>query len=152
MDHRESWSCSYSHQQRWSNQANNSDKYHIWWFIVVQMLLIFFADGSTEAWRRIFDVNVMGLCICTREAIKVMKENGIDGHIVHINSIAGHYVPQLPKPVLNVYPASKFAVTALTETLIHELRSEGSRIKVTVSMYVMLLLSQQFVQTTITQM
>lgn len=75
----------------------------------------------------------MGLCICTREAIKVMKENEIDGHIVHINSIAGHYVPQLPKPVLNVYPASKFAVTALTETLIHELKCEGSRIKVTVS-------------------
>lgn len=90
-------------------------------------------DGSTEVWRRVFDVNVMALCICTREAIKVMKENEIDGHIVHINSIAGHFVPHFPKPVLNVYPASKFAVTALTETLIHELRSEGSKIKVTVS-------------------
>lgn len=69
-----------------------------------------------------------------------MKENDINGHIVHINSIAGHYVPQLPKPVLNVYPASKFAVTALTETLIHELRCEGTIIKVTVSILLLLLL------------
>lgn len=77
----------------------------------------------------------MALCICTREAIKVMKENEIDGHIVHINSIAGHYVPQFPNSVLNVYPASKYAVTALTETLIHELRNEGRKIKVTVSIF-----------------
>lgn len=77
-------------------------------------------------------MNVLGLCTCTREAVKIMKEHGIDGHVVHINSIAGHYVPQLSKPVLNVYPASKYAVTALTETLMHELRSQGSKIKVTV--------------------
>lgn len=62
-----------------------------------------------------------------------MKANDIEGHIIHLNSIAGHYVPQLPKPALNVYPASKFAVTALTHSLIHDLRCEGLRIKVTVS-------------------
>ncbi|KAJ8913673.1 hypothetical protein NQ315_007390 [Exocentrus adspersus] len=88
-------------------------------------------DGATEEWRRVFEVNVMALCICTREAVKIMKENDIAGHIVHMNSVVGHYVPNLPKPNFNVYPASKFAVTALTESLRQELRYHESGIKVT---------------------
>ncbi|XP_068900161.1 farnesol dehydrogenase-like [Tenebrio molitor] len=86
-------------------------------------------DGSTEMWREVFDVNVLALCICTREAVKVMKEHDIDGHIVHLNSIAGHVVHNVPS--FNVYPASKFAVTALTESLRLELVHQKSRIKVT---------------------
>ena len=30
--------------------------------------------GSTESWREMLDVNVLALCICTREAISLMKE------------------------------------------------------------------------------
>lgn len=88
------------------------------------------AGGSTESWRRVFDVNVMALCICTREAVRSMRQNGVEGHVVHINSA----VPSGGGlgAGLNVYPASKFAVAALAETLIQELKSEGSRIKVTV--------------------
>lgn len=48
------------------------------------------SDGDAALWRRTFDTNVLGLCIATREALKQMQENGIDGHIIHINSIAGH--------------------------------------------------------------
>ncbi|XP_018576886.1 farnesol dehydrogenase-like [Anoplophora glabripennis] len=88
-------------------------------------------DGATDEWRRIFEVNVLALCICTREAVKIMKENDIAGHIVHMNSVAGHYVPNMPKPNFNVYPASKFAVTALTESLRQELRYHELGIKVT---------------------
>jgi len=86
-------------------------------------------DGDTEKWRRVFDTNVLALCIATREAIKIMNANGIDGHIIHINSVAGHSVPNLP--TVNVYPASKHAVTALTETLRQELNQIGSKIKIT---------------------
>ncbi|KAJ8943901.1 hypothetical protein NQ318_019509 [Aromia moschata] len=84
-------------------------------------------DGDTKLWTSIFDLNVLGLCIATREAIKDMKANSVDGHIIHINSIAGHRV------VLggSVYPASKFAVTALAETLRLELNSLKSKIKIT---------------------
>lgn len=88
-------------------------------------------EGDTEVWKRVFDLNVLGLCIATREAVKNMKENNVDGHIIHINSIAGHKVLNVPN--FNVYPASKFAVTALTETLRQELNSIGSKIKITVS-------------------
>nr|XP_022920427.1 farnesol dehydrogenase-like [Onthophagus taurus] len=89
------------------------------------------SEGNTYDWRKILDVNVLGLCICTREAIKSMKENEIDGQIINMNSVVGHYVPLMTEPFLNVYPASKFAVTALTETLRQELRYYKSKIKVT---------------------
>lgn len=89
-------------------------------------------DGDTEKWKQVLDLNVMGLCIATREAVKNMRENEVAGHIVHMNSIAGHTALNLPN--LNIYPASKFAVTALTETLRNELNSIGSKIKITVSL------------------
>ena len=85
-------------------------------------------DGDTEKWRQVFDVNVLGLCVATREAVRDMKNNSVDGHIVHINSIGGHKV--IGGESMNVYCASKFAVTALTETLRLELNSLGSKIKV----------------------
>lgn len=88
-------------------------------------------DGDTKRWREILDVNILGLCIATREAIKQMKSNNIAGHIIHINSIEGHKV--IFTPVTNIYCASKYAVTALTETLRLELNSIHSKIKVTVS-------------------
>ncbi|KAJ8971420.1 hypothetical protein NQ317_018155 [Molorchus minor] len=86
-------------------------------------------DGDTESWRDVFNVNVLGLCIATREAVRDMKANNVDGHIIHINSTAGHQVP--PIPGVNVYPASKHGVTALAETLRIELNSQKSRIKIT---------------------
>ncbi|KAF2890678.1 hypothetical protein ILUMI_15495 [Ignelater luminosus] len=86
-------------------------------------------DGDSQLWKEIFDTDVLGLCIATREAVKDMRENKVAGHIIHINSVGGHYIPNLPNT--NVYPASKHAVTALTETLRQELNSIGSKIKVT---------------------
>nr|CAD7597154.1 unnamed protein product [Timema genevievae] len=83
-------------------------------------------DGS---WQ-VLDVNLKGLSIFTREALKSMKERGVnDGHIIHINSIAGHYLPSF-FPV-TMYHASKHAVTVLTEGLRRELVQLGSKTKVT---------------------
>lgn len=93
-------------------------------------------EGKTEDWKRCFDINVIALSIATREAIKIMRSNNINGHIIHINSIAGHFVSSAPK--LNVYPASKHTVTALTETLRQELNSIGSKIKITVGLVIIL--------------
>ncbi|KAK5638859.1 hypothetical protein RI129_013154 [Pyrocoelia pectoralis] len=86
-------------------------------------------EGSTEMWKEIFDTNVLALCIATREAVTSMKKGKVDGHIIHMNSILGHRVTYVPE--VNVYSASKFAVTALTETLRQELNSIGSKIKIT---------------------
>lgn len=85
-------------------------------------------DGTTQEWQRTLDLNVLGLCIATREATKIMREQGIDGHVVHINSVLGHIYTK----AFNVYSASKHAVTALTETLRQELNAIGSKIKISV--------------------
>ena len=82
--------------------------------------------GKTEAWREMLDVNVLALCICTREAIKDMSDRNRPGHIIHISSMSGHRVPLYS----GVYAASKYAVRALTEGLRQELREAEQNIKI----------------------
>ncbi|KAJ8931746.1 hypothetical protein NQ314_015278, partial [Rhamnusium bicolor] len=86
-------------------------------------------DGDIEIWKNVFAVNVIGLCIATREAVRDMRANNVDGHIIHINSVVGDQVINFPN--LNVYPASKFAVRALAETLRLELNASKLKIKIT---------------------
>jgi NADP-dependent 3-hydroxy acid dehydrogenase YdfG len=74
------------------------------------------------------EVNVLGLAIATREAIKDMERRGVAGHVVHVSSMAGHRVPG---PDSGMYAATKFAVRALTEALRQELRARKSAIRVT---------------------
>lgn len=84
-------------------------------------------SGATEAWREMLEVNVLALCVCTREAIADMRRRGVDdGHVIHISSMSAYRVP----PGSGIYAASKHAVRALTEGLRQELRTEGSRIRV----------------------
>nr|CAD7614220.1 unnamed protein product [Timema genevievae] len=89
-------------------------------------------ENTTSELRKILDVNVLGLSICTREAVKSMRERGIDdGHIIHINSVAGHCYSDFPS--IHFYSGSKHAVTVLTEGLRRELVQLNSHIRVTVS-------------------
>lgn len=89
---------------------------------------------NSKAIHDIVNTNILGVVYCTREAFQSMKARNVNGHIININSIAGHKVPILPKEMgsMNIYPASKHAVTALTETLRIELLAEDTKIKVTV--------------------
>lgn len=83
-------------------------------------------DGDTDAWREMLDVNVLALCICTREAIRDMQARGGNGHVIHLSSMSGHRVP----PGGGMYAASKFAVRALTEGLRQELRAAASNVRI----------------------
>jgi 17beta-estradiol 17-dehydrogenase / 3beta-hydroxysteroid 3-dehydrogenase len=83
-------------------------------------------SGATEAWRETLEVNVLGLSVCTREAVAQMRARGDVGHVVHISSMAAHRVPHQS----GMYAASKFAVRALTEALRQELRELKSDIRV----------------------
>ncbi|KAL5020467.1 hypothetical protein ScPMuIL_003359 [Solemya velum] len=85
-------------------------------------------SGTTEKWRDMLNTNVIGLCICTREALKLMRDSGVDnGHIILLNSIAGH----MARPRSQFYSATKYAVTALTEGFSRELRELKSGIRIT---------------------
>lgn len=85
--------------------------------------------GSTGDWNEQWQVNVMALCISSREALKSMKQKGIDdGHVIQINSISGHIV-HMPS-ISHFYIATKHAVRALTQGLRQELREAKSNIRV----------------------
>ncbi|TEA35219.1 hypothetical protein DBR06_SOUSAS2810088, partial [Sousa chinensis] len=87
-------------------------------------------SGSTSGWKDMFNVNVLALSICTREAYQSMRERKVDdGHIININSMSGHQVP--PQSVAHFYSATKYAVTALTEGLRQELREAQTHIRAT---------------------
>lgn len=86
-------------------------------------------DGDADDWRLMWEVNVLALSICTREAIHDMRRRGDDGHVIHIASMSGHRVPSGEGS--GMYAATKFAVVALTEKLRRELRALESNIRVT---------------------
>ncbi|XP_052257591.1 dehydrogenase/reductase SDR family member 11-like isoform X2 [Dreissena polymorpha] len=88
-------------------------------------------SGETEQWRNMFEVNVIGLLVCSREAFKSMQEREVDdGHIFLMNSMSGHrLVPN--SPGIHCYAATKFAVRAITEGLRNELLAAKTHIRVT---------------------
>ena len=90
-----------------------------------------FVDMKTEDIQAIISTNLLAVAVASREAIKIMQENNIDGHIVNVNSRAGHTVLNLPG--FSIYTSSKHGLTALTESLRLELVRNKSRIKITVS-------------------
>ncbi|KAK3089947.1 hypothetical protein FSP39_007882 [Pinctada imbricata] len=86
--------------------------------------------GSTQDWRNMLEVNVLALSICSREAVKQMRERNVDdGHIFLVSSMSGHRV--IPNSPGHFYSATKHAVKGLTDGLRNELREIKSHIRVT---------------------
>ncbi|XP_076461369.1 dehydrogenase/reductase SDR family member 11-like [Babylonia areolata] len=85
--------------------------------------------GDPAQWKHMFDVNVLGLMMVTKESFKLMQENNIDdGHIILVNSVAGKTVSSfIPS---HCYSATKFAVSALCQGMRNELRALKSRIRI----------------------
>ena len=84
-------------------------------------------EMSVQRIRRMFDINVLGTFICTREALKRMstRHGGKGGCIVNVSSVAarlggpGQYVD---------YGASKGAIDTFTVGLAKEVATEGVRV------------------------
>ncbi|XP_005183171.2 farnesol dehydrogenase [Musca domestica] len=82
--------------------------------------------------QQILQTNVMGIVHCTQRAFISMKERSFPGHVVLINSVAGHgVVAPGGTPDTNIYCPSKFAVTAMTEIYRQEFKGLDTKIKVT---------------------
>lgn len=92
----------------------------------------YFAELDPKEIKTVLDTNVVGLCMCSREAFKQMKELHLEGHIFHLNSIAGHQIVVGHPPIFNVYSSSKYAVTALTEIMREEVSHFQENIRITV--------------------
>jgi NAD(P)-dependent dehydrogenase (short-subunit alcohol dehydrogenase family) len=83
------------------------------------------AEDITEAdWRRVIDVNLTGVFLCSRAAIHVMKPRR-RGHIVNVASIAGK---RISIHGAAHYTAAKAGVIALTRHLAYELGPHGIRV------------------------
>ncbi|GAV06490.1 hypothetical protein RvY_16467 [Ramazzottius varieornatus] len=88
--------------------------------------------GETKGWKKTLDLNVLALSICTREALRLMfKDNVDDGHVININSIAGHMNSAPGTSMFDFYIGTKHMVTALTKALNAELRQKKTKIRVT---------------------
>ena len=87
-----------------------------------------FAEGESQAWQQMLDLNIRALALCSQHALRGMRGKQ-DAAIVNISSTAGHRVPQAGSGG-TFYSATKHAVKALTEGLRAELVLEKSPIKV----------------------
>lgn len=80
------------------------------------------ADMTLEDMRRIFEVNVYGLFMCTQSCMKVMRKAGY-GRIVNLSSVSGKRGGGVFGGAH--YSASKAAVLAFAKNLSREISAEG---------------------------
>jgi 3-oxoacyl-[acyl-carrier protein] reductase len=79
-------------------------------------------EFTAELYHRIFDTNVLGLLLATREAVKLFGDNG--GSIINISSV----VTSVNMPTSAIYTATKGAVDSITSVLAKELGPKKIRV------------------------
>lgn len=89
------------------------------------MLLGPIEGADTEQWRRMINVNLLGLLYCTHAALPVMREQG-GGHVVNVSSVAGRRASAFS----GVYNMTKFGVNAFSEALRQEALHANIRVTV----------------------
>lgn len=77
---------------------------------------------TAEHFHKLFDLNVLGLILASKEAVKHFGPAG--GNIVNISSLAA----TAAFPTTSVYSATKAAVDAVTKSLAKELGPRGIRV------------------------
>lgn len=77
---------------------------------------------TEEHFRKMFDLNVLGLLLCSQEAVRHFGPQG--GCIINISSVVSTFTP----PNGAVYSATKAAVDAITKTLAKELGPRKIRV------------------------
>jgi len=79
------------------------------------MLLGPVMGADPDEWRRMLEVNCLGVLYCTHAALPLMAEGG-GGHIVNVSSVAGRRAAA----GVAVYNMTKFGVTGFSEALRQE--------------------------------
>jgi NAD(P)-dependent dehydrogenase (short-subunit alcohol dehydrogenase family) len=88
-------------------------------------------ESSLEQARAIFNTNFFGIVRMTRAVVPHMRCHG-SGRIINIGSVLGF----LPMPYMALYSATKHAVAGYSESLDHELRTQGIRVAVVEPAYI----------------
>ncbi|MDX6640032.1 MAG: hypothetical protein QOF12_1043, partial [Solirubrobacteraceae bacterium] len=86
-------------------------------------------NAPTEEWRRMIDVNLLGLLYCTHAALPVMLEETDPTHprdIVNVSSVAG----RIARAGSGVYNMTKWGVGAFSEALRQEVTAQGIRVTI----------------------
>jgi NADP-dependent 3-hydroxy acid dehydrogenase YdfG len=89
------------------------------------MLLGKIANANTEDWRRMININVLGLMYTTRAALTIMQRQK-SGHIVNISSVAG----RTARVGSGAYNVTKWGVVAFSEALRQEVLADNIRVTV----------------------
>jgi len=79
-------------------------------------------DFTEDAYRQMFDVNVLGTLLTSQAALKLFDAKG--GSIINISSVAATN----PEVTLSVYGATKAAMSLLTTSLAKELGPKNIRV------------------------
>ena len=87
------------------------------------MLLGPVTDADTADWRRMVDVNMLGLLYCTHAALPIMRDGG-GGHIVNLSSVAG----RMAAFGSAVYNLTKWGVGGFSEGLRQEALNMNIRV------------------------
>ncbi len=87
------------------------------------MLLGPVAGANTDDWRRMLEVNGLGLLYCTHAALPIMGAAG-SGHIVNISSVAGRTAAM----GAGVYNFTKWGVVGFSEALRQEVLHANVRV------------------------
>lgn len=83
-----------------------------------------FWDMSVEEWDTVFNVNLRGTLLSTKEVVKLMLEKGIKGRIINVSSINDH----MPTTGMSAYCASKAGISMFTRVAALELGPHGINI------------------------
>ncbi len=80
-------------------------------------------EGDTQRWKEMIDTNVYGLLLTLKHGVAPLLERG-SGHVIVMSSVAG----RVPTPGGAAYCGTKFAATAIADSLRQEVGPKGVRV------------------------
>ncbi|MBD2487317.1 SDR family NAD(P)-dependent oxidoreductase [Aulosira sp. FACHB-615] len=81
--------------------------------------------GNTANWRRMIDINVLGVLYATHSVLPILKAQN-SGHIVNISSVAG----RTARAGIGIYNATKWGVNGFSEALRQEVYQHNIRVTI----------------------
>lgn len=89
----------------------------------IELIGVTAADATVDDYRKVFDINVLGVILSMKHEIRAMLKTG-KGSIVNNASAAG----SVSMPAFGIYCASKHAVLGLTKAAALEVGKQGIRV------------------------